>query len=193
MKQLDTFYRVQDGIVVEGPKYMHGPWRNVANLECLSPAELAALGWLPAWDAESVAGPGEKLTATVLSAEMDRVVVSRLKEPLSDAEFNDDINRQMAAQDGVRDDALSAGVLHAGKRWHVDTVFAVHLMAMLQAYDNGIVPANSRQPVRTLDNTVEMLLRTEIVPLAAAVMARQQQIYGQSWAAKDALRAQLRA
>ena len=198
MIKLNTYFHVTDGVVDEGPKLMWGPWANAvtnaSNLECYSDEELAAFGWYPAWDAQSVAAPGQKLSEPIRTFDEEgaRVVISHNSVPIPDPEFNHGIAEQIKSADATRDNALTTGVLHAGKRWHVDTVFAIHLMAMLQAYDNGIVPANSRQPIRTLDNTVEMLLRQEIVALAAVVMGRQQQIYGQSWATKDALRAQLR-
>ncbi len=186
---------VTDGVVDDGPKMMLDSWRNVTNLECYSPEELLVMGWFPLWDAQTPVGAGEKLGDPVYTFDGpgQRVVMAHQVEAMTDVEFNSEIDRQILAADAERDQALLTGVLHAGKRWHVDNVFAIHLMAMLQAYDNGIVPANSRQPIRTLDNTIEMLLRSEIVPLAAVVMGRQQQVYGQSWQVKDVLRAKKRA
>lgn len=193
MKQLDTRYRVEQGVVVEGPKYMHGAWRNVGNLECLSPEELAALGWLPAWDAESTAGPGEKLTATVLSAEADRVVVSRLKEPLSDAEFNEEIDKQITSVVEARDQTLLGGVLHNGTRWHCDEKFGFHLVGLLYAQEKGILPLNGQVLIRTHDKKEMMLYRDQLLLLAGVVLGRIQQIYGEAWTSTNALERQKRA
>jgi hypothetical protein len=44
---MTVYYLVQNGSVVEGPRAMKGSWRDTTNMECLSPTDLAALGWLP--------------------------------------------------------------------------------------------------------------------------------------------------
>jgi hypothetical protein len=94
---------------------------------------------------------------------------------------------QLAAIESTRDAALLAGVSWNNKDWHIDQTFQDHLTGLVAAFAAGILPANATVPIRTRANTVENLTYTELKQLAGVVLQRVQQIWADSWAAKDAL------
>lgn len=89
--------------------------------------------------------------------------------------------------DAQRETALRVGVDWNGKRWHTDPTFQFHLSARLQAWDSGLLAPEATAPVRAMDDSINQLGRTEHLQLAGAVMVYVQQVWADSWAAKDAL------
>lgn len=128
---------------------------------------------------------------TVWSAFLGRDVVADATggEPTSaevDAVLNP-LSVRVAAIDAARDTALAAGVTHDGKQWHIDPTFQSHITGLVAAFEAGIIPAQATVPIRTRSGTTETLNYTQIKALAGAVLARVQQVWAESWAAKDAL------
>lgn len=86
-----------------------------------------------------------------------------------------------------RDDALRAGVVLDGTRYHSDDRFLTELLGMLMGYQAGVYAPTDRQGIRTMDNTVVQLNAQQITALASAVGAHRRAVYAQSWAEKDTL------
>lgn len=86
-----------------------------------------------------------------------------------------------------RDDALRAGVVLDGTRYHSDDRFLTELLGMLMGYQAGVYAPTDLQGIRTMDNTVVQLYVQQITALASAVGAHRRTVYAQSWAEKDAL------
>ena len=84
-----------------------------------------------------------------------------------------------------RDAALLAGVAWNGRNWHLDPTFQAQLTALLTANALGLVAGPVS--IRTRDNEIVQLDIAQLKTLAATVLQRVQQIYAESWAAKDAL------
>ncbi len=89
--------------------------------------------------------------------------------------------------DQERDRQLASGVVWNAKTYHVDETFQGHLTGLMVAYQTGILPAGMSRQIRTMNNEIVLLTQAEIVGLAAAVLSRVEQIFQESWAAKDAL------
>lgn len=101
--------------------------------------------------------------------------------------YRNPVSAQIAVIESARDAALLAGVSWNNKSWHVDKTFQDHLTGLVASFAAGILPANATVPIRTRGNTVEQLTYTELKQLAGVVLVRVQQIWAESWAAKDAL------
>lgn len=86
-----------------------------------------------------------------------------------------------------RDDALRAGVVLDGTRYHSDDRFLTELLGMVMGYQAGVYAPTDLQGIRTMDNTVVQLGAQQITALASAVGAHRRAVYAQSWAEKDAL------
>lgn len=86
-----------------------------------------------------------------------------------------------------RDDALRAGVVSDGTRYHSDDRFLTELLGMLMGYQAGVYAPADTQDIRTMTNTVVQLNAQQITALASAVGAHRRAVYAQSWAEKDAL------
>lgn len=84
-----------------------------------------------------------------------------------------------------RDEALRAGVVLNGARYHTDETFLTELLGLLMGYQVGIY--SGTQDIRTMDNTIVQLTVQEITAVAAAVGVHRKAVYAQSWAEKDAL------
>lgn len=83
-----------------------------------------------------------------------------------------------------RDARIEAGVDWNGLRWYADRNFQQQLAAYLQAYTEGILPANATCGIRAMDKQVHQLTRDELRQLSAAVLAFVQGVYAWSWAEK---------
>ena len=92
-----------------------------------------------------------------------------------------------ASVDAVRDAALLEGVEWSGLTWHTDPMFQVHITGIVAAFTAGILPEGATVAIRAKDNTVHQLNAQQCAGLAGAVMVKVQQVYAESWAAKDAL------
>lgn len=86
-----------------------------------------------------------------------------------------------------RDDALRAGVVLDGTRYHSDDRFLTELLGMVMGYQAGVYAPTDTQGIRTMDNTVVQLGAQQITALASAVGTHRRAVYAQSWAEKDAL------
>lgn len=93
----------------------------------------------------------------------------------------------LADIDQRRDDALRAGVVLNGTRYHSDDRFLAELLGMLMGYQAGVYAPTDTQAIRTMDNTVVQLNAQQITGLASAVGAHRKAVYAASWAEKDAL------
>lgn len=118
------------------------------------------------------------------------IVVALTPEEIADAAARtaaEAAARRIPEIEAAREAALLAGVSWNGNSWHIDQVFQNHLTGLVAAFEAGILPANASVPIRTRANTVEQLTYTQLKQLAGTVLQRVQQIWAESWAAKDAL------
>jgi hypothetical protein len=92
----------------------------------------------------------------------------------------DEINRQ-------RELALSSGFIWNGKRWHTDTIFQAQITAYVSAYGTGLLAPAATVQIRGMDNSNNVLSRTELFALAGALMTFVGTTFAASWGAKDAL------
>lgn len=86
-----------------------------------------------------------------------------------------------------QDRQLTLGVSWNGKQWHADPVFQAQLTALISAHNANMLQPNDTVPVRGRDDSNNLLNLADLKALAAVVMAYVQQVYTESWAAKDAL------
>lgn len=95
--------------------------------------------------------------------------------------------KQRKAIDKQRDAALTAGCLFNGVLYPFDDVMVSAILGRLVLWAEGVIPIDSKLPVRLVNNGIAMLDRDRHRELAEALRAHGEAIYGASWAAKDAL------
>lgn len=87
----------------------------------------------------------------------------------------------------LREQTLAGGLSWNGKQWHTDTIFQAQITAYVSAYGTGLLSPAATVTIRAMDNTTNVLTRTQLFTLAGALMTFVGQAFAASWAAKDAL------
>lgn len=87
----------------------------------------------------------------------------------------------------AREQTLAGGLNWNGKQWHTDTIFQAQITAYVSAYGTGLLEPTATVVIRAMDNTTNVLNRTQLFTLAGALMTFVGQAFAASWAAKDAL------
>lgn len=92
-----------------------------------------------------------------------------------------------AEANAERDTKLAAGFTHDGTLWHCDPIFQSQVQGFVLAYVTGVLHPGLTVLIRAKDNKRILLTRTELMELAAALMAHVQKVYAESWTKKDAM------
>lgn len=74
MTKTGRYYLIEGNAITDGPRAMVGSWKNTTNLECLSDAELLALGWRPEYEVRPSITAGQKHDSATLDIQSDKVV-----------------------------------------------------------------------------------------------------------------------
>lgn len=95
--------------------------------------------------------------------------------------------RMVSEIESERDAAMLSGVTWNGNMYHIDPTFQAQITGLVAAFEVGILPAQAAVPIRRVDNTIEQLNFAQLKSLAGSVLVRVQEIWSESWAAKDEL------
>lgn len=90
-------------------------------------------------------------------------------------------DEQALAVEAERDVKIDAGVEWSGRVWYADRDFQQQIAAYLQAYSEGILPADATCDIRAKDKVTYPLTRDEVRQLSATVLAFVQGVYAWSW------------
>lgn len=94
---------------------------------------------------------------------------------------------QVANINRIKQEKLNGGFVHNGVAYPCDGVFQQQITAFIVAWESGVLPPDATVTIRTYDDQVVQLSWPSVKQLAAAVLGYVQQVYAESWAAKDAL------
>jgi hypothetical protein len=87
----------------------------------------------------------------------------------------------------LRSDKLQGAVVCGEYSYPCDAIFQQQLTAFLTAWDHGILAPLATVSVRTFDDQVILHTKEEVTAIAAVVLTYVQQVYKDSWLAKDNL------
>jgi hypothetical protein len=97
--------------------------------------------------------------------------------------------KRFAEIDAKRDEQLNAGVMFANNLYYSDSEFQTQLQAFLLAWNQGLLDSTATVAIRRPDGTIVQMGRNDVLQLAGAVLQYVQTVYAESWAAKDAVTA----
>lgn len=103
------------------------------------------------------------------------------------------LENQIKVIEETRDANLVAGFSLNGVLYHSDDRFLSELMLLIQGYQLGIFDDTVTQNIRSKENTIQVLSKTDVITLAASIGQYRQSVYQNSWTQKDAIRSQIDA
>ena len=123
--------------------------------------------------------PYEQIKRFVEAKNANKNAIKFLVTPMTD-------NCVSCQPEEVRGAKLIQGFSYNDVMHHCDMTFQQQLNMFLSAYQNQIVPEDHLFNIRTFDNKIIKMNKSEIQSLFGAVLSYVQTIYAESWAAKDA-------
>lgn len=180
---MTLYVRVENGVILEGPRRLPSHWGTHLNLATRSNERLAALGWLPV--VREPVGDYQRTGGPVVEAD-------QVRYPAIDIAIEDLADRLRAEMEQARETATSAGLRYTFDG--VDdtiqlrpqdqenlTKIAVRAQSAIAAGEPGPIP------FRALSNATYELTPEAATAMTDAAMTHGMAQYMRMWAAKDAI------